>query len=186
MSYGSNMCRTRLIHYLRGGRPAGSMRTYPGARDRTLPSEDAAVELPGRIYFAGRSQTWGGGMAFYDHDAAGPAPARAYRITAGQFADIAAQEMRRLLAEGDPIEALVIDGLAAGRHSAGPGRYETLIDVGGRDGLPMYTFTAPHGSAAVPHTIPAEPYLAMLAAGLRESRDWDDARIDTYFRSVID
>lgn len=178
------MCRSRLIHYLRGGRPAGARRTYPGARDRSLPREDAPVELPGRVYFAGRSVTWGGGMAFYDHDVPGPTPARAYRITAGQFADIAAQEMHRLPDPDDPIERLVLAGLEAGRHTAGPGRYETLIDVGRRDGLPMYTFTAPHGAAAVPHTTPTANYLAMLAAGLRECRNWDSARIEVYFRSI--
>ncbi|WP_211229642.1 hypothetical protein [Nakamurella lactea] len=179
------MCRARFTHYLAGGRPDGARRSYPGARDSTAPTDDAAVELPGRIYFAGRSRTWGGGMAFYDHDANGPAPARAYLITVGQFADVAAQEMHRLPDPADPIEQVLIDGFAGGRHSAGPGRYETLIEVGARDGLPMYTFTAPHGSAAVPHTPPTRPYLAMLAVGLRESQGWDDERIEDYLRSAI-
>lgn len=186
VSYGSNMSRGRLLHYLLGGRPAGASISYPGARDRSIPSDDAPVDLPGRVYFAGLSATWGGGMAFYDHDAVGPSPARAYRITAGQFADIAAQEMRRIPDAGDPLERIVVNGIEGGRHQAGPGRYETLIEVGRRDGLPMVTFTAPHGIGGVPHTQPAAVYLATIAEGLRQSRGWDEHRIAAHFRSLID
>ncbi|MDP3889902.1 histone deacetylase [Nocardioides sp.] len=185
VSYGSNMSRTRLGCYLAGGRPPGAARTYAGARDASLPRAEVAVELPGRLYFAGRSPVWGGGVAFYDHDVPGPTPARAYRITVSQFADVAAQEMHRIPQEGDPLEELLVAGLAAGRHEAGPGHYETLIEVGRREGLPMLTFTAPHGHDAVPHTQPSPAYLAMLADGLRCARGWDDDRIDDYFASVV-
>jgi hypothetical protein len=185
VSYGSNMSRARLECYIAGGRPPGAGRTYAGARDASGPRDDAAVELPGRLYFAGESQVWGGGVAFYDHDVPGPTPARAYRITVEQFADVAAQEMHRIPTPGDPLEAVIVGGLDTGRHEAGPGHYETLIEVGRRDDLPMLTFTAPHGLDAVPHTRPSEVYLAMLADGLRCSRDWDDERIEAYFASVV-
>lgn len=188
VSYGSNMCRERLACYLRGGRPEGAMREYAGARNPELPRADVAVELPGRLYFAGDSSVWGGGVAFYDHDSPGPTPARAYRITAGQFVDVAAQEMHRIPEPGDPLEEVVIAGVEAGRHEAGPGHYETLVRVGTRDGLPMLTFTAPHGVGAVPHTDPSPAYLTMLATGLRESwgasRGWDERRIATYLDDV--
>ncbi|TQL69759.1 hypothetical protein FB381_3674 [Nocardioides albertanoniae] len=183
VSYGSNMCRDRLGAYLLGGQPVGARQTYAGARTPSMPTADAAVDLPGRLYFAGESSTWTGGVAFYDHDATGSwTAARAYRITAEQFADVAAQEMDRLPAPGDPIERLVIDGLENGRHEAGPGHYETLIEVGRRDGLPMLTFTAPHGFDAVPHTQPAPAYVAMLVRGLHEARGWDRARAEAYVR----
>jgi hypothetical protein len=186
VSYGSNMCRARLAAYLAGGRPEGALRSYVGARDTTLPREDLPVELPGRIYFAGESPTWTGGIAFYDHDEPGPTPARAYRITAAQFADVAAQEMHRIPEEGDPLEEVVVGGLDSGRHHAGPGHYETLIQVGEHAGLPMLTFTSPHGMHAVTRTRPAPAYLAMLADGLREAHGWDDERIAAYFRDVTD
>lgn len=185
VSYGSNMSRDRLACYIEGGRPPGAARTYAGARDGTVPRADVATELPGRLYFAGESPVWGGGVAFYDHGVPGPTPARAYRITAEQFADVAAQEMHRIPTPGDPLEEVIIDGLETGRHEAGPGHYETLIEVGRLEGLPMLTFTAPHGLDAVPHTAPAPAYLAMLADGLRWSQGWDDARIQAYFASVI-
>lgn len=94
-SYGSNLCSERLTCYLAGGRPEGGRRTYPGARDTTPPTDSVALTLPGRIYFAQQSTTWGGGIAFYDHRRAGPTPARAYLVTVEQFADIAMQEMER-------------------------------------------------------------------------------------------
>jgi hypothetical protein len=185
VSYGSNMCRDRLLCYIEGGRPRGGALEYVGARDDTLPADDMPVELPGSLYFAGESPTWGGGVAFYDHDVPGPTPARAYRITGEQFADIAAQEMHRVPEEGDPLEEVIIGGLDAGRHEAGPGHYETLIEVGRHDGLPMLTFTSPHGLDAVRHTRPAPAYLAMLRRGLGEGHGWPHGEIDDYFSSVI-
>ncbi|MGH3586524.1 MAG: histone deacetylase, partial [Pseudonocardia sp.] len=143
------------------------------------------TELPGRVYFAGTSPTWGGGVAFYDHDTPGPTPARAYLVTAEQFADVAAQEMHRLPDPEDPLEEVVMGGLEVGRHEAGPGHYETLIQVGAHEGAPMLTFTAPHGSSHVPHTEPSEPYLKMLSQGLREAHGWSDERIADYFGDVI-
>lgn len=184
VSYGSNMCRDRLGCYLRGGRPPGAAVEYVGARNPSDPRDDLAVELPGSLYFAGESPIWGGGVAFYDHDAPGPTPARAYRISAEQFTDVAAQEMHRIPEPGDPLEEVIIGGLDAGRHEAGPGHYETLIEVGRHEGLPMLTFTAPHGREAVPHTRPTPAYLAMLADGLRESHGWDDERVEAYFASL--
>ena len=181
VSYGSNMCRDRLGAYLRGGRPAGARRSYVGARIPAMPVDDVDVDLPGRLYFAGESATWAGGVAFYDHDATGSWTAgRAYRMTVEQFADVAAQEMNRLPTPGDPIEKIVIDGLAEGRHEAGPGHYETLIEVGRRDDLPMLTFTAPHGFDAVPHTQPSAAYVSMLVRGLGESRSWDRQQAEAY------
>lgn len=187
VSFGSNMCRERLACYLAGGQPEGAFVTYPGARDSTMPNDEATVELPGRLYFAGESPIWGGGVAFYDHDRPGPTPAIAYRLSAGQFADIAAQEMHRRPGPGTALEAAIAvgpTGLPGGRFRSGPGSYETVIDVGGRDGLPMLTITAGHTLDAVEHTLPVQAYLDMLAAGLRTGHGWDEARIDEYFAMV--
>lgn len=145
-----------------------------------------AVDLPGTLYFAGTSPQWGGGVAFYDHDdlRGGPTVARAYLVTAEQFADVAAQEMHRVPTEGDPLAELVIGGIDGGRHSVGPGRYETLVEVGQLDGAPMLLFTAPGGVGAVPHTQPSPAYVAMLEAGLRESRQWDVRAVAAYLSRV--
>ena len=185
VSYGSNMAADRLATYLAGGVPVGGRRANPGARDAPPPRRSEPVDLPGALYFAGESPQWGGGVAFYDHDATdrGPTHARAYLVTAGQFADVAAQEMYREPAAGDPVEQVLLDGFA-GRHEVGPGRYETLLEVGRLDGAPLLVFTSPHGLDAVPHTTPSPGYLALLATGLRESRGWDDARVAAYVGRV--
>lgn len=185
VSYGSNMAFERLVCYIEGGCPPGSLRTNPGARDPNLPSRSIPVELPGALYFAGESQQWGGGVAFYDHDATGPTAARGYLVTAAQFADIAAQEMHRVPDPDDPLEEVLIEGLTDGRHEAGPGHYETLIEVGEYDGMPMLTFTAPHGLDRVTHTKPSPAYLEMLTVGLRQGHGWSAEEADDYFARII-
>ena len=184
VSYGSNMSAERLACYIAGGCPPGGTRVNPGARDRQLPRQTIPVDLPGSVYFAGRSPQWGGGVAFYDHETPGFTAARGYLVTAGQLADIAAQEMYRVPQDGDPIEEVVL-GPAVGRHELGPGRYETLVEVGRHDDLPLLTFTSPHGMHQVEHTPPAPAYLDMVRIGLRESRGWDDEQVDSYLRSII-
>jgi hypothetical protein len=184
VSYGSNMCSARFACYVSGGRPPGGSRANPGARDRTPPARTVPVDLPGTVYFAGESPQWGGGVAFYDHSEPGFTAARGYLVTRGQFADIAAQEMYRLPQDGDPLEELIGAPLPDGRHELGPGRYETLLEVGRLDGLPLLTFTSPHGMDHVPHTTPRDSYLAVVAQGLRESRGWDDMQVADYLGAL--
>ncbi|WP_132993739.1 histone deacetylase [Gordonia zhaorongruii] len=187
VSYGSNMCADRLACYLQGGRPEGGMRTYTGARDRTPPAQSRPTTLPGRIFFAGLSRNWGGGMAFYDHATPGSTPARAYLITAGQFADVAAQESDRETVVDGRIERALRDheALAVGDTQViGDGLYARLVRVGTIDGRPSLTFTSAAGLDAVPHTAPTDAYLTMIARGLRETVGWDDRQIGEYFDSV--
>jgi len=114
-------------------------------------------------------------MAIYDARADGEVAARAYLITAEQFVDILAQEMRRepgLHIDLTPVQE-------TGWHSFGPGRYQTLGHVGIRDDLPMLTFT----SADVddhPVNPPTEGYLRTMALGLRESHGWTSTQIGDY------
>jgi len=186
VSYGSNMSEARLTAYLEGGVPPGGNRANPGAHDSTPPRRSVPVDLPGALYFAGESRQWHGGVAFYDHDSeGGPTAARAYLITAQQFADIAAQETYRVPQKGDPIVEVIVGGIDGGRHHVGPGRYETLVEVGRLEDVPMLLFTSPHGIDHVEHTQPSPAYLAMLADGLRESRQWSDDDIEAYFDRVV-
>ncbi len=184
VSYGSNMAADRLACYLRGGTPPGGARAHPGARDPRPPRRAVALDLPGTVYFAGESGQWGGGMAFYDHAETRGTAARGYLVTAGQLADIAAQEMHRTPAAGDPVEELVSRPLAGGRCRLGPGRYETLVDVGRHEDRPLLTLTSPHGHGHVPHTAPAPAYLDQIRQGLRESRGWSDAAVSAYVSSL--
>jgi len=184
VSYGSNMSLVRFACYLEGGCPPGGSRMNPGARDRRLPSRSVPVDLPGTTYFAGESPQWSGGVAFYDHDKPGFTAARGYQVTAAQLTDIVAQEMYRVPRGGDPLEQVIRAPLNGGRHTVGPGRYETLIHVGTLADRPLLTFTSPHAADHVERTRPAPAYLAAMTTGLREIRDWDDDRIDAYLSSL--
>lgn len=175
VSYGSNMSVARFTCYLEGGCLPGAARVNPGARDATPAKASVGVELPGTVYFAGDSPTWGGGVAFYDPEPAGTAAARAYLVSAEQFIDIASQEMHR-----DPdVDHDLTGVLEHGRLSLGPGRYETILLVGERAGVPMLTFTSPerHDHLLAP---PAPAYHAVLSQGLREAFGWSDDRIAAY------
>lgn len=174
-AYGSNLARDRFLTYLSGGRPPGAARTYPGARDPRPPREDRPMVLAGQLFFAWESPTWGGGIAFYDADAPGSVYARAYRISADQFADLAAQEMRRAPGAGLDLGRV----LAERRHSYGPGRYETLHLVGELDGLPVLTFTAPTDHGLVANS-PTPAYLATIVRGLRECHGLSAEQAHTY------
>ncbi|MFE9954990.1 histone deacetylase [Micromonospora sp. NPDC005299] len=177
VAYGSNLHAARLDRYLRGGRPPGGLRTYPGCRDCRPPRRTVAGSIPGGVYFAGESRAWTGGMAFYDPELPGRAAVRGYLVTVEQFADIAAQEMYR--PPGADLDLIRV-AAETGRATLGPGRYETLLRVGTRDGLPMLTFTAPHPASEVEWASPAPVYLGMLARGLREAHGWDVARTTDY------
>ncbi|MGH3914627.1 MAG: histone deacetylase [Pseudonocardiaceae bacterium] len=163
------MSAGRLTCYLAGGTPPGAQHSYSGCRDRRPPRRALGCTLAGGVYFATESLVWGGGRAFYDPALVGPAAARAYLLTAGQFADIVAQEMYR--STGTDIDLGPV--LATGRAQLGPGRYETLLHVGDLDGHPLLTFTAPWQATDVPWTVPSASYLRMLAQGLREAHGWD-------------
>ncbi|MBG0566531.1 histone deacetylase [Actinoplanes aureus] len=173
-AYGSNMCLARLRYYLAGGCPPGARRVLPGCRDPREPAAIRPVMLPGGIYFALNSSQWTGGVALYDRHLPGTTAARAYLLTAGQFADVVAQEMRR--APGTDLDSV----LSRGTAQLGPGPYETLVHAGEHDGYPVLTFTAPWRAGDIPTTSPAAPYLAMLADGLHEAHGWSAERIVAY------
>ncbi|MEU1863248.1 histone deacetylase [Streptomyces gardneri] len=184
-AYGSNTHAERLGYYLAGGRPPGAARVFPGCRDPRGPAASVALLLPGRVYFATESSVWGGGRAFYDPAAAGTAWGVAYLLTAGQFSDIAAQEMYR--PPGTDLDLTEV--LATGRCSLGPGRYETLVCCGFLDGaagdgegegLPVLTFTAPaEGERSEPRP-PSAAYLRHLAAGLQRTGAWRPDEVAGY------
>ena len=174
-AYGSNLSRDRFLTYVRGGRPAGATRTYPGARDTSLPTADVAFTMSGQVFFAWESPTWGGGIAFYDSTSEGTVLARAYRLTEQQFADVAAQEMHR-----EPGEDLDLGHvLEHARHELGPGRYETLHLVGELDGDPVLTFTA-RDPSSLPPNAPVAAYLRTVAAGLAQTHDLGERAVADY------
>lgn len=137
VAYGTNLSRARFQCYLDGGTPAGGARANPGCRNPQPPTATVGVRVPGRLWFAGRSSVWGGGMAFFDGAGSGSVLGRAYLLTSDQFVDVVAQELRRV-----PGRMTVTELPSTGRHAYGPGGYETLVRLGSRSDVPMVTFTA--------------------------------------------
>ncbi len=175
-AYGSNTDLDRLAFYLRGGRPPGAARACPGCRDPRMPSRSVPVELAGVLYFATESPVWGGGRAFYDPRADGRVLARAHLLSAGQFSDIAAQEMYRAAGVDLDLGAVLTDGRAV----LGEGHHETLVCAGQIDGVPLLTFTAPWGVRDVRWVAPSAAYLRLLAVGLLAAGAWDTEAVAEY------
>lgn len=162
----------------------GTTRNYSGFRNSRPPRRTRPLMLPGSVYFGGESGVWGGGMAFYAPEAPAGWPrtaaARGYLLTAGQFADLVAQEMHRP-AHGDLDLSRV---LRDGRDELGPGRYETLVHLGDLDGHPILTCTAPGDPAIVELRAPSARYLGMIASGLHRTFDWPATRVSEYLTAL--
>ena len=179
VAYGSNLALDRFRSYLCGGRPSGGLREYPGCRDTRDPARIVSLQVPGGLVFSGDSTVWGGGMAFFDRRARGRVAGRAYLISAEQFADVTAQEMRR--PPGGEF-ARELEGLLTeveSLHTLGHGYYATFVRLGDHEDVPLLTVT--HGDVA--DLVPAAPsaaYISQIATGLHEAHLWGAERIGTY------
>jgi hypothetical protein len=162
LAYGSNMAADRFACYLTGGRPSGAERCYEGCREHTPPARDVGLHLPGRLRFGGVSGVWGGALAFYDRSAEGRLAGRAYLITFGQFSDVVAQEARQPVT-GD----LTPDG--NGAWQARSTVYESVVQVGEQDGVPMLSFTSTRSREPA---APSEAYLRTIMRGLGQTFGW--------------
>jgi len=178
-AYGSNLLPERFDRYVRGGRPDGALRTYAGCRDTSAPSGQRAMSLPGRVFFGGASQVWGGGMAFYDPAQPGPSYATAYRLTGEQFADVWCQERHRPVGELVPID----DVVAEGDWRGGDGRYDRVLVVGSIEEEPVLTFTFA-GTRPGPNP-PAPAYAATIRRGLVATHGLDDEAAAGYVDSLV-
>jgi hypothetical protein len=179
VAYGSNLSRERFSRYIRGGRPDGSERDLPGCRDTSDPVDSFGVLIDGGVYFAGHSSGWRAGMAFYDPRATGEVAARAYLITAEQFADVVAQETRQ--PPGIPLD--LAPAFRGHRYSKGVGGYSVLVRVGEHRVVPLVTFTRdPDTRPRL--AAPSAAYLATVATGLREAHRWSQIQIDRYLSAL--
>lgn len=179
VAYGSNLAFDRFRSYLCGGRPEGGLRTYSGCRDTRAPARLHSLHVPGGLVFAGESSVWGGGMAFFDAEAPGRVACRAYLISAEQFADLTAQEMRRPPGGefARRLEGLLDD--VQSLHTLGSGTYETIVRLGCHEGAALLTVT--HGDIAdLTPTAPSAAYVSQIAVGLHEAHGWGPDGIGTY------
>ena len=128
-AYGSNLDRTRFLHYLLGGAAPGAQRVLAGARDPSPPRDERPFTFAGTMFFGWESPTWGGGISFVEVDGLEARSvrtatddvvlARAYLLTEEQFSDVGIQEMHRDLATAAPVDlAPVLANLAEDRQLA--------------------------------------------------------------------
>jgi hypothetical protein len=183
-AYASNLLSRRFSLYLQGGTLAETGRVHAGARDPAPPARTTALRLPGTVYFATEATTWPGtGRALYDP--ATPLPGgsagRGYLITAEQFADVVAQEMRR---EPGTFVPRVLPQIPGQVVHLGDGHYETLACVGLQDGHPVVTMTPPWKLGDVPLVPLAGPYRDVIISGLIESHGWDWDRACRYLAGL--
>ena len=180
VSYGSNLNLARFLAYLQGGRVLGNDVDHAGCTDPAPPRQDVAMELNHSLYFAGRSNRWGGTSAacvsLTVEDP--PSLARAYLITQGQFVDVVRQE-NRLHADIADFEQRLHEARGHGHARLLPtGFYTELLYCGERDGHPMLTFTPSDDRTDFGRPSPA--YLQMIASGLQECHGLTTAQAVTY------
>ncbi len=179
VAYASNLALDRFRCYLRGGRPSGGLREYAGCRDARDPASIVSLHVSGGLVFAGASSVWGGGMAFLDRSAPGRVACRAYLISAEQFADVTAQEMRR---PSGGVFARELEGKLTeveSLHTMGPGHYETIVRLGVYAGAPLLTVT--HGDPAdLTPAAPSAAYMSQICAGLHEAHLWGAEQVGEY------
>ena len=183
VAYGSNLAWARFRVYLEGGTPAGGSRAYAGCRDPAPPRADVALAIPHPLYFAGRSRTWGGGVAFVD-----PAPgpdvstlARAWLVTAEQLEDVVAQERD---APHAPIDVAAVARERVLLFGDGT-HYGTILGLGALRDLPALTCTAPPpGPEGLVPSTPTAAYLRLVARGLAEAHGLAPAAAARYLAAV--
>lgn len=177
-AYGSNLHWPRFRCYLEGGRAPGGSRVHAPCADRRPPRAETAATLPFPLFFAGRSPTWGGGIAFLDptrRDA--ETLARLYLVTAEQFTGLAAGEARR-----SRVRLPAAGAATPSWYRFAPGAYGVVLRCGQRGGLPIMTVTGPPAHAQVAPPRPA--YLATIAAGLAETHGLSSTAAAAYLTGV--
>ncbi len=166
--YGSNLSRARFDCYIHGGTPMGSTRRCSGCRDKTPPRADQEIKLPYQLYFAGRSKTWRGAVAFIRPTTSNATTyARMYLITYGQFNDVVRQENERIVPGNiivPPFDGLV---LASEWLIDKDWLYGRLLKVGTEGEHPILTFTATRDDFTL--GAPSEDYLKIIVFGLQET-----------------
>ena len=119
------------------------MRYIARCTDQTEPVESEAFILPYDIFFATNSRMWDGmGVAFLDDGKPGMSAGRIYRISRSQFTQI--QRM-----EGS--------------------FYGKRINLGMKDGCPIYTFTTENQNLTSSRKIPGKRYVDTILEGLKET-----------------
>ncbi|MBR7552588.1 hypothetical protein ACFFJI_10160 [Allobacillus sp. GCM10007491] len=179
-SYGSNINQDRFYAYIFGDIPPGGTVSEVGCRDQSLPlrAENVMIDFP--MFFAKRSSRWDNkGVGFIDttSDPERPTYGRMYLITKEQYVDVVRQENNDMMLEIDfnQLESMgeyVIDSTKM---------YGKVLDVGEKEGRPIYTFTHPHAIDPDERITPSITYLKVIGAGIKEAFGISTAALVDYY-----
>ncbi len=167
-SYGSNINQDRFLAYIFGGIPPGGTVSEVGCRDQSMPmrAENVMIDFP--MFFGKRSRRWDNkGVGFIDttSDPERPTYGRMYLITKEQYLDVVRQENNDMTLEID-FDRLEQDGEFVIDSAK---MYGKVLDVGEKEGRPIYTFTHPDRIRDEERIAPSLTYLKVISAGIKEA-----------------
>ena len=183
-SYGSNLSRERFMCYIEGTKPKYAKQKQSGCRDRNGPMGDEKIVIPYDLYYAEHSSKWDGGVAFISSEKNKKIKTlgRMYLITVEQFIDVMLQENAK-----DPSDFYVLLDLdkvkEKEKYDTGLGWYGSILYLGDKDGIDIFTITTASGHKKSDYRPPGENYLRTIIEGLRETYDMPDPEILAYFKN---
>ena len=179
-SYGSNINQDRFHAYIFGEIPPGGTVSEVGCRDQSLPLREENVMIDFPMFFGKRSGRWNHqGVGFIDttSDPDRPTYGRMYLITKEQYLDVVRQENNDLSLEID-FEQLERDG----EFVIDPAKmYGKVLNVGEKEGRPIYTFTHPDRIKDEERIAPSATYLKVIGAGIREAFEISKEELVDYY-----
>ena len=182
------MLRERFLCYIRGGKPEGATKTFPGCTDKTLPKADRPIQLPHALYFAKSSSVWdNGGVAFLkaakNEKRSNRTLGRRYLITSEQFVQVVRQENAEEPEENNiriDLEKTIKDG----QSMINGNWYSRIMYLGNEYGSPIFTFTGCWADAEIVVNAPGEKYLKTIIKGIKETYELDTDCIVRYLAVV--
>lgn len=168
VGYGSNTLPDRMIAYLRGSDPGGRFGFHRRAADASPPRRRRPVWLDHRLYFAGESERWRGGVAFVGLQAESVRTCGlAHLVTSSQFAHlIAGENGMSEVPWGASVSDIPLGAWApvpvftGGRPAHA--KYNAVLRLPDIDGVPAATLTTWRNLG---HRDPDPDYLAVIEAG---------------------
>ncbi len=148
LSYGSNMCYERFMHYIRGGSFEKGGACHAPCKDQSEPVRKTGYAIPYDMYYAMDSLKWHGAVSFLDTSREGSALGVAYLVTREQFDHVVKEEN------------------GGGLPANNTGWYGKVLSLGYLDGYEVVTFTNPK---TLGPNEPSGDYLDTLARGIREN-----------------
>lgn len=175
--YGSNLLGERFNCYIAGGKPEGSLRTYIGCTDKTIPEQSKPLEIKAELYFAKKSKIWsGGGVAFIQPNEQKLTLGKLYLITKAQFYELVKQEMRFEGIFEPDLNLAIKNGYLITQPETWYGK---ILFLGFEEEIPIFTFTNVDFLEFEINT-PNEHYLKKIIVGLKETHKLEEEEIFNY------